>query len=87
MISESEGMILLVLYGMDGGRAPAKMLKKAILILNGGDIDEEEEAITMLKGRGYIDFDGRAVCITDDGKRFLHRIAIFEPEERKEVEE
>ena len=75
MVSDCEGMILMILYNSDDGM-PSAELKKLIITLK-PDIDEAEEAFESLREEAYIRYDKqkRFWHITPDGKSFLEEIA------------
>ena len=75
MISDCEGMILMILYNFDDGM-PSAELKKLVIALK-PDIDEAEEAFESLREEAYIRYDKqkRFWHITPDGKSFVEEIA------------
>ena len=75
MISDCEGMILMILYNSDDGMRSAE-LKKLVIALK-PDFDEAEEAFESLREQAYIRYDKqkRFWHITPDGKSFLEEIA------------
>ena len=75
MISDCEGMILMILYNFDDGM-PSAELKKLVIALK-PDIDEAEEAFESLREQAYIRYDKqkRFWHITPDGKSFVEEIA------------
>jgi predicted transcriptional regulator len=79
MISDCEGLILLLLYHEDDGMQ-SSILKKIVIKLK-PDIDEAEEAFESLREEAYIRYEKqkRKWYITEDGKNFLREIATFKP--------
>ena len=75
MISDCEGMILMILYNSDDGM-PSAELKKLVIALK-PDFDEAEEAFESLREQAFIRYDKqkRFWHITPDGKSFLEEIA------------
>ena len=81
MMSDSEGVIMLILYNQKNGMQSTQLKKIGIALKL--DMDELEEAFESLRGEAYIKYDKkeRKWHITKDGKSFLKEIASF-----KEVE-
>ena len=75
MVSDCEGMILMILYNSDDGM-PSAELKKLVIALK-PDFDEAEEAFESLREQAFIRYDKqkRFWHITPDGKSFLEEIA------------
>ena len=75
MISDCEGMILMILYNSDDGMRAAE-LKRLVITLK-PDFDEAEEAFESLREQAYIRYDKqkRFWHITPDGKSFVEEIA------------
>ena len=75
MVSDCEGMILMILYNFDDGM-PSAELKKLVIALK-PDFDEAEEAFESLREQAYIRYDKqkRFWHITPDGKSFVEEIA------------
>ena len=73
-LSDSEGIVLILLYSSNGVRSPE--LKKDILTLNQGDYDEAEEALESLRSEGYITYSSRVWKITEDGKKLVKEIGV-----------
>ena len=75
MVSDCEGMILMILYNSDDGMRSAE-LKRLVITLK-PDFDEAEEAFESLREQAFIRYDKqkRFWHITPDGKSFLEEIA------------
>ena len=75
MVSDCEGMILMILYNSDDGM-PSAELKKLVIALK-PDFDEAEEAFESLREQAFIRYDKqkRFWHITPDGRSFLEEIA------------
>ena len=75
MISDCEGMILMILYNSDDGMRSAE-LKRLVITLK-PDFDEAEEAFESLREQAYIRYykQKRFWHITPDGRSFLEEIA------------
>ena len=81
-LSESEGIVLILLYssGVQSSGVQSSELKKNILTLNQGDCDEAEEALDSLRSEGYISYSSRVRVwkITEDGKKLVKEIGVIE---------
>ena len=84
IISDCEGLILLLLYYEEEGTR-SSILKNMVITLK-PDIDEAEEAFESLREEAYIRYEKgkRKWHITEDGKDFLREIATFTPNQEAE---
>ncbi len=84
--SESEGLILIALYGVENGIRTAE-LKSIILHLNSHDLDEAEEALESLKNEALITNKKERWILTEDGKGELDKMVDIREQELEENEE
>ena len=84
MISDCEGLILLLLY-YEGDGMQSGNLKRIVVKLK-PDIDEAEEAFESLREEAYIRYEKqkRKWYISEDGRDFLKEIATFTPNQEVE---
>lgn len=78
-ISEAEASVLMLLYNAERGLVSGGF-KLLLLVINKGDSDEVEEALTTLRSEAYIRYSNKKWFITDDGKKFLESFATIENE-------